>query len=68
MGRIPKVVEQATCPYCGDKDYHTFYVNADTLFCNKCRYEFEIELDVEVKVKSMKMDNPYRLDEEDLYG
>lgn len=64
MGRVPKVEEQAICPYCGDKNYYTFYVNTDTLFCNKCHYEFAIEADIKVvKVKSIKLDNPEKWDE-----
>ncbi len=59
-----KVEEKVICPYCGDEDYHTFYVNADTLFCNKCHYEFAIEVDIKViKVKSIKLDNPEKGDE-----
>lgn len=45
----------AKCPHCGEEDYYTFHLGADTLICNKCDKEFNIELWVSnIKVKSSK--------------
>jgi ribosomal protein L37AE/L43A len=47
-----KMYLEAKCPYCNESDYHTFYLNADTLTCNKCDKEFSIEIyakDIEVR-------------------
>ena len=49
-----KVYEEATCPYCGDKRYHSFHILAETLICYSCDKEFEIELEVDVKVKNTR--------------
>lgn len=52
--RRGRVYEEATCPYCGYRDYYSFHVQTETLLCYKCDKEFEIELEVNVKVKSTK--------------
>jgi DNA-directed RNA polymerase subunit RPC12/RpoP len=47
-----KIDLNAKCPHCGEEDTHTFYLNADTLICDKCNKEFNIELwakDIEVR-------------------
>ena len=47
----------ATCPHCGDVADHTFYLNSDTLICDKCDKEFDIVLYVDnIKVVSTKME------------
>jgi uncharacterized protein (DUF983 family) len=47
-----KIDLPATCPHCGEASDYVFYLNADSLICNKCEKEFNIELwarDVEVR-------------------
>lgn len=39
-----KISLVATCPHCNDKDCHTFYLNAESLICDKCDKEFQIEI------------------------
>ena len=50
-----RVEEQATCPYCGNRDWYSFHILSETLICHNCDNEFEIELEVDVKVKSTRM-------------
>ena len=50
-----KLDELATCPYCGDEDFHVFHYGEDTLRCHKCKKEFAIKLETVVRVKSSKI-------------
>lgn len=50
-----RVEEEATCPYCGHRDWYSFHILSNSLICDNCDKEFEIELEVDVKVKSTKM-------------
>lgn len=55
MGKIPRLYEEITCPYCGHTDFISFHCDADTLFCNNCNREFAIELEMTVTVKTGKI-------------
>lgn len=50
-----KVYEEATCPYCGHKSFHTFHYGSDTLICHNCDKEFAIKLETTIVVKSAKL-------------
>lgn len=50
-----KINEKVTCPYCGDKEYHTFYYGEERLYCHKCNKEFAIKLQTTIIVKSAKI-------------
>ena len=39
-----KIDLRAKCPYCGEEDTYIFYLNAETINCNKCHENFHIEL------------------------
>lgn len=41
-----KTHQPAECPKCKHRESYTFYLNAETLNCNDCGYDFPIEIHV----------------------
>ena len=50
-----RVEEEVTCPYCGHKDWYSFYFESEALYCHNCNKEFAIKLEYVIKVNSAKI-------------
>lgn len=52
-----RLEEKVTCPYCGHKDWYSFYFESETLYCYNCDKKFAIKLRHVIEVDSGKIFN-----------